>query len=112
MGPARNQPYSPPLKGGEAAQRPGWLVNEASFFPFAVMNRKLSQKAPKSGIRVVSVGAHREFSPLFEFGAHAGEFFFGSVDGDGPRKEVHWRIRFVGKPKDCLREFHGITGLK
>src|SRR5215470_17255595 len=26
MDPSRNQPYSPSLKGGEAAQRPGWLV--------------------------------------------------------------------------------------
>ena len=34
MGPSRNKPHSPPFKGGEAAQRPGWLVKGrvASFY--------------------------------------------------------------------------------
>ena len=34
MGPSRSQPHFPHFKGGEAAQRPRWLVKgrEASFF--------------------------------------------------------------------------------
>src|SRR5215472_1747938 len=30
MGPSRNQPHSPPFKGGVAAQRPGWLARRCS----------------------------------------------------------------------------------
>jgi hypothetical protein len=43
---------------------------------------------------------------------HAGEFFFCGVEGNGSRKEAHWRTRFVSKPNDRFREFRRITGLQ
>jgi len=54
------RPHSPPFKGGEAAQRPGWLVKgrEASFYRFfqegGLFSRNAAMPSSMSSVRISS----------------------------------------------------------